>query len=201
FADRVPLRSSSLVHREGAIFRPLDNTKTPHRPVFLIGFMCSGKSRIGRELSKLMGRKHLDLDRMIEKRTGPLLPFFRDHGEAEFRSIESEILAEVLSMEEVIVSTGGGTPCTGENLARMKINGTVIWLDVPFAALLPRIVRAGGDRPLLFGLKGKALEDRVKTLLEEREPIYAQAQLIVQASDRPDRVAANIKKVLDLQDR
>ena len=163
--------------------------------------MCSGKSRIGKELSKLMGRQHLDLDRLIEKRTGPLVPFFRDHGEAEFRSIESEVLAEVLLMEEVIVSTGGGTPCTGNNLDRMKKHGTVIWLDVAFSALLPRIVRAGGDRPMLFGLKGKELEDRVKTLLDEREPIYAQAQLIVQASDRPDRVAANIKKVLDLQDR
>ncbi len=163
--------------------------------------MCSGKTRVGRELAALMQRRHIDLDRVIEKETGPLVPFFKEKGEEAFRKMETQILQQLLTEKDVIISTGGGTPCIGDNLQKMKDAGTVIWLDVPMPALMPRIIRAGGDRPLLFGYKGEALQERVNELLAEREPYYADAQLIVQAGDAPETVAARIKTVLDLQAR
>ena len=190
-----------FVHCEGAIFRPLNKNEVQYAPIFLIGFMCSGKTRIGRELAVSMRRKHVDIDRAIEGKVGPLLPFFEQKGEAEFRRIEAATLAQLVTEKDLIVSCGGGTPITGDNLQLMLRAGTVIWLDVPFDVLMPRIERAGGDRPLLSGLKGDALRERVKQLLTDREPTYAKAHMIVQAADEPATIAMRIRRMLDLQAR
>lgn len=163
--------------------------------------MCSGKTRIGRELARVLKRRHIDLDRAIEADVGPLVPFFQQHGEAAFREREKEKLAELLSAMDVIISTGGGTPAVGDNLEKMMAAGTVIWLDVPMPTLLPRIERTGRDRPLLLGLSGKELQHRVESLMEERIPFYSRAHLIVQAAAPPDVLAARIKQILDLQER
>ena len=116
----------------------------------LIGFMCAGKSTVGRALAPMLGVPFIDLDREVEKRVGPLLPFIQREGEQAFRAMEREVLDEVLRGPVRVIATGGGMPCEGDNLLRMKASGTVIWLDVPMPDLMPRIVRAGGDRPLLF---------------------------------------------------
>lgn len=162
----------------------------------LIGFMCAGKSTVGRALAPLLGVPFIDLDREVEKRVGPLLPFIQREGEQAFRAMEREVLDEVLRGPVRVIATGGGTPCEGDNLLRMKASGTVIWLDVPMPDLMPRIVRAGGDRPLLFGLKGEALHARVSELLDARTPVYAQADIIVQAGVPATEVAERIAKVL-----
>jgi shikimate kinase len=177
------------------------STPQAHPPLFLIGFMCSGKTRVGRELAHVLGRRHLDLDRVIEARTGPLVPFFQQHGEEAFRILEAEVLQDLLKEQDAVISTGGGTPCMGNNLEVMKSAGTVVWLDVPFDELMRRIERAGGDRPLLFGLHGEALRARVEELMADREEAYRQAHLIVQAGAAPDHVALQLKRVLDLQAR
>jgi shikimate kinase len=172
-----------------------------HAPVFLTGFMCSGKSRVGHELAKLLGRRHADTDRIIEQQVGPLVPFFAGHGEAAFRELEERTLEQLITEKDVVVSTGGGMPAAGDNMRRMLGAGTVIWLDVPLEELMPRIERAGLDRPLLMGLKGEELMRRVETLLREREPHYAASHIIVQAVEAPVVVAARIRDVLALQDR
>ena len=163
--------------------------------------MCSGKTRVGRELASLLKLDHVDIDRLIEAKVGPLLPFFNEKGEEEFRRIESATLTDLLKKKDVIVSTGGGTPLSSGAMDRMLNGGTVIWLDVPMDALMPRIERAGGDRPLLFGLKGNALHKKVNDLLAQRTPIYARAHFKIDAADRPDLVAIRIKQLLDLQAR
>ncbi len=164
--------------------------------IFLIGFMCSGKTTVGRVLAPLLGRPFLDLDREVEKRVGPLLPFIQREGEEAFRRIEAEVLGELLDCPPAVIATGGGTPCEGDNMARLKAAGTVVWLDVPMERLMPRIERAGGDRPLLFGLKGDALRARVEELLDARTPIYAEADIIVQAGATPAEVAERIRAVV-----
>lgn len=166
--------------------------------VVLIGFMCSGKSTVGKYVAPLLGMPFVDLDRVVEKRVGPLVPFFATHGEAGFRRAEEEALMEVLQGPPVVLATGGGTPCEGDNLQRMKDAGKVVWLDVPMPALMQRIERSGGDRPLLFGLKGEALKKRVEELFAAREAIYASADIIVQAAAPPATVAAHIALALDL---
>lgn len=164
--------------------------------IILIGFMCSGKSTVGRVLAPLLGLPFADLDRVIEKRVGPLVPFFQEHGEEAFRVLEAEVLRELLAGEPCVIATGGGTPCDGDNLQVMKDGGRVVWLDLPMEALMPRIVRSGGDRPLLLGLKGDALRSRVDELMEPRLPVYGEAELIVQAAAPPATVAERIAKAL-----
>jgi shikimate kinase len=85
-------------------------------PIFLIGFMCSGKSRVGRELAQQLGVRHVDIDRVVEQRVGPLVPYFQQHGEAAFREREREVLLELLGERDLVVSTGGGTPMEGDNV-------------------------------------------------------------------------------------
>ncbi len=170
-------------------------------PVFLIGFMCSGKTRVGRELAAELGRPHADTDRLVEARVGPLVPYFSQHGEAAFRDREREVLLELLDSGDTVVSVGGGTPQAFDNMARMRAAGTVVFLDVPMGALMPRIERAGLDRPLLLGLKGEELRGRVEQLLAERMPVYAQADVVVQADAEPLEVARRIVAALGLQAR
>jgi shikimate kinase len=170
-------------------------------PVFLIGFMCSGKTRVGRELAALLGWPHADTDRLVEARVGPLVPYFRDHGEAAFREREREVLHTMLGSGDTVVSVGGGTPQAFDNLAVMRAAGTVVFLDVPLEALMPRIERAGLDRPLLLGLKGEALREHVEVLLAERMPVYAQADVTVRADAEPAEVARRIAAMLGLQAR
>lgn len=164
--------------------------------IFLIGFMCSGKSTVGRLLAPMVGRPFVDLDREVEKRVGPLLPYIRSHGEEAFREVETEVLDALLVGPDAVIATGGGTPCEGNNLSRMRLSGVVVWIDVPFAVLMPRIARAGGDRPLLFGLKGEELEKRVQALLERRAPIYGDAHIVVKGAAEPAAVARSILSVL-----
>ncbi|MBL0126646.1 MAG: shikimate kinase [Flavobacteriales bacterium] len=164
--------------------------------LFLIGFMCSGKTTVGRELAKLMEMPFVDLDRVAEERVGPLLPFIQREGEAAFRKVEAAVLEELMNGPDAVIATGGGTPCEGDHMARMKSAGKVIWLDVPLEALMPRIERSGGDRPLLFGLKGEALTARVNELLDQRTSTYAEADVIVQANAAPDVVAQRIADVV-----
>jgi shikimate kinase len=165
-------------------------------PIFLIGFMCSGKSRVGLELAGLLGLRHVDIDRVVERRVGPLVPYFQRQGEAAFREREREVLLELLDEHDVVVSTGGGTPLEGDNLALMRAAGPVVFLDVPMEPLMTRITRSGGDRPLLLGLKGDALRQRVEALLTERIPVYVQADVAVRGDDTPEEVARRIREAL-----
>lgn len=167
--------------------------------IFLVGFMCSGKSRVGRELAALMGLRHVDTDRLIEQRIGPITPWFQQHGEAAFREQEQRMLAEVLAMDDVVVSTGGGMPMTADNMERMVQAGTVVFLDVPFDVLQDRIRTKGGDRPVLFGLHGDALQERVGTLLAERLPFYRKAGMRLRADALPDELARRIRDAVNAQ--
>jgi len=164
----------------------------------LIGFMCSGKSTVGKVLGPMLGLPFVDMDRAVERRVGPLVPFFAKHGEEAFREAENEALLELLQGPSTLIATGGGTPCEGDNLQRMKDAGKVVWLDVPMPVLMQRIERAGGDRPLLFGLKGEALAARVQELYAPREVVYADADIIVQAAAPPAVVAERIALALNL---
>lgn len=163
--------------------------------------MCSGKSRVGRELAPLLGLRLLDIDRVIEQRIGPLTPWVMREGEAAFREVERAVLHELLEEEDVVIACGGGTPTAFDNLDRMQAAGTVAYLDVPLDVLVERAARAGGDRPLLFGLKGEALRERIATLLAERMPIYARAHLRIPAADAPRAVAERIQAAVAGQER
>ncbi|MCB0774499.1 MAG: shikimate kinase [Flavobacteriales bacterium] len=169
--------------------------------IFIIGFMCSGKSVVGRELAQLTGRRFVDLDRVIEQRIGPILPWMQQHGEAKFREVESAVLGELLTGGDVLVACGGGTPMAADNMDRMLAAGRVVYLDVPHEVLLARAIRSGGDRPLLFGLHGQALSDRIGELMRVREPVYRRAPVHVPGGGTTAETAQLMAEMLGLQER
>lgn len=173
----------------------------PRTTVALVGFMCSGKSTVGRALAAALDLPFKDLDRVIEAEVGPLLPFFEQHGEAAFRRLERQHLEQLLEGPPIVLATGGGTPCEGDAMDLLVQRSIVVWLDVSLPALMPRIIRAGGDRPLLFGLRGEALERRVQALLGERIPVYARATHSVQADDPVPVVVTRITALIGDQER
>lgn len=169
--------------------------------IILIGFMCSGKTAVGRALAEALSIPHVDLDRKIEERVGPLQPWFIAYGEEAFRRAEREVLLESLELPSAVISAGGGTPCWGDNLDRMHAAGSVVYLHVPEDILVPRIERKGMDRPLLMGLKGADLHRRIKELLEAREQWYERAHAKVASVAEPSAVAEAILRTLGLKDQ
>ncbi len=151
----------------------------------LIGFMGSGKSTVGRLLARRLGLCFVETDDMIMAQEGRSIPeIFRERGETHFREKEREVLDLLALKAGHVIATGGGLPCTAENLARLKALGTVIWLRGNFASLYERATRAK-TRPLLMGRS----REEVEALYRQREPFYAQAHVIVETDGLgPDEV-------------
>lgn len=155
-----------------------------NRPIFLIGYMASGKTTLGRVLARALGRRFIDLDFYIEQRYHLKVPeIFRLRGEEEFRRMESAMLRETGEMEDVVIACGGGTPCAGDNMDWMSARGTTIFLDASVPVIARRVAQAPGKRPLLDGLTASELESRVSTHLASRLPFYTRAAVTL-PSDR-----------------
>src|SRR4051812_17978196 len=100
-------------------------------PIFLIGFMASGKTTVGRLLAERLGWAFVDLDEVIEVAAGKTVAeIFAAEGEAGFRRRETEALREVVQRRKTVVATGSGAPCREENISAMLAGGRVYWLDV-----------------------------------------------------------------------
>ena len=107
--------------------------------IFLVGYMGAGKTTLGRALANELGIPFIDLDNYIEKRyCKTISQIFAEKGEEEFRNIERRMLHEVGEFEDVIISTGGGTPCFFDNIEYMNGQGTTVFLDVPVERLFIR---------------------------------------------------------------
>lgn len=139
--------------------------------VILVGFMGSGKSSIGRELSQKLGYPLIDTDALIVERAGkPIRKIFEEDGEPAFRDLESEILSALASNrpERRIIATGGGIVTRPENRGTLRSLGYVVWLVVSPAEILRRTSRSG-ERPLL---NNDDPEETIGTLLAERQALY-----------------------------
>lgn len=116
--------------------------------IYLVGFMASGKSTVARHLAQRLRWRHEDIDDLVEARERQrITDIFAKRGEPYFRSVERDTLKLLLPIREMVVATGGGTFSDPDNRAAMLLDGTVIWLDVPLAELIPRIP-LDGRRPL-----------------------------------------------------
>ncbi|MFB2118583.1 shikimate kinase [Parapedobacter sp. 2B3] len=151
------------------------------KPIFLIGFMGSGKTTWGRKLALKTGRVFIDLDEEIANEAGmPIPAYFSQHGETAFRTLESRMLKNLSLDQPAIVATGGGTPCYFDNIDWMNKTGKTIYLCLPAKALWSRLMQTDiASRPALGGLTGKALLDDITAKLAERTPHYQQATHIV----------------------
>ena len=164
------------------------------RSIYLIGMMGSGKTSTGRPLAKRLGYGFVDADAVIEQVAGCTIPeIFERDGEAGFRSIESQVLNAISQRHSLVVATGGGVVSKPENWGQLH-SGIVVWLDVNRAQLIERLRDDSTQRPLLQQPNPEAALD---TLLQERRPLYGEADLTVVIKDEsPDAVADGILQLL-----
>jgi shikimate kinase len=151
-------------------------------PIFLIGFMASGKTTVGRLLAERLDWNFVDLDKVIEDRAGTTVAdIFAGEGEAGFRERETEALEQVAKRLKTVVATGGGAPCREENLETMLAVGRVFWLDVTPAEAVARAGKVSG-RPLLDGAADPV--GAARRLLKTRKPFYARAHARIETDGR-----------------
>jgi shikimate kinase len=155
--------------------------------LYLVGMMGAGKSAVGRPLADALGYRFVDADTVLEGAAGrTIAEIFASDGEAEFRELETAVLAQISGWHSLVVATGGGVVTRPENWGHMR-QGVVVWLDAPADQLLARLSSDPTPRPLL---QADDPGSRLQLLLAERQPLYAQADLhIRQQQEQPPQVA------------
>jgi shikimate kinase/3-dehydroquinate synthase len=158
--------------------------------IFLVGMMGAGKTTVGRLLAHFLGKTFYDSDREIQKRTGVGIPvIFEIEGEEGFRKRETDMLAELAKMENIVLATGGGAVLSMENRRLLKQRGIVIYLRAAVEDLWRR-TRQDQNRPLL-----RAPDPRKKLteLYGQRDPLYRDtAHIIVESGKRSARHLAQL---------
>ncbi|WEK04638.1 MAG: shikimate kinase [Candidatus Devosia phytovorans] len=157
------------------------------RPIVLVGMMGAGKTTVGRRLASRLNRHFLDSDEEIEKAAQMTIPeIFEQRGEPEFRAGETRVIARVLKEHNVVLATGGGAFVNLETRALVKHEAISVWLKAEVDILFERVSRRS-NRPLLKTADPRATLEK---LIEERYPIYAEADVIVLSRDVPQEVVA-----------
>lgn len=147
--------------------------------IFLIGYMGSGKSTLGRALAEALGYDFLDMDDMVCRSTGmTVAECFDTHGEEVFRLAEHEVLKVLTGKRNTVVATGGGTPCFFDNMERMNGAGVTVYLKLSPEVLSTRLEGTADLRPLLKHAAGGELKEFIRKHLEEREEYYLKASLV-----------------------
>jgi len=148
--------------------------------ISLVGLMGVGKTTIGRRLAKRLDMPIFDSDDEIEKASGRTVKgYFNDHGEAAFRAGERAVITRLLADAPIILSTGGGAFIPEQTRKLLMKNSLTIWLEADFDTVMERVSRKKYKRPLLDVPDPVAA---MRTLMEDRYPIYAQAHITVPAS-------------------
>lgn len=176
--------------------KPTSNNKAPYasRTIALVGLMGAGKSTVGRRLATSLGREFFDSDTEIEKAAGlSISDIFALHGEEDFRRGEQRVLERLLSDPPHVLATGGGAYLNPETRAMLREKAVTVWLNADLETLWRRVSKRD-TRPLLRGPDAKNV---LTNLLEEREPIYSQADLVVRSIDGPHHLTVSaIEKAL-----
>lgn len=172
-----PPRAAETLRRLGA------------RPLVLVGMPGSGKSSIGRRLAPRLGLPFVDADAEIEQAAGGMTvaEIFARHGEAEFRALEARVIARLLDEGPAVIATGGGALLNPGTRRLIRDKAVSVWLKADIPVLLRR-VRRKSDRPLL---QNDDPEATLRTLLAEREPLYAEAPIVVLSRESPHEVVVD----------
>jgi shikimate kinase len=150
------------------------------RPIFLVGYMGSGKSTVGKMISARLGFQLIDLDAFIETRFHKTIAqLFDEKGENEFRNLEHALLREVCGFEDTVIATGGGAACFHGNMSLMNESGLTVYLRVPVDILAERLKYGRSQRPLISQKSDEELHAFIEDMLQMRDPFYAQAQMTV----------------------
>ena len=160
------------------------------RNIVLTGFMGTGKSEVGKELSRILSRRLIDIDHEIEQAEAmSIKDIFLNKGESYFREIEAEIIRKHAEEKKLIIATGGGTILRKENLTALRKNGTIFCLSARPETILDRTNRNDG-RPLL---QGNERMEKIRNLLSSRGPLYDQAGIMIDTENKtPLQIAEEI---------
>jgi shikimate kinase len=144
--------------------------------IFLVGFMGSGKSTLGKKLAEALDMDFIDSDNWIEKKANKkIADIFADEGESQFRKLETEFIEFARSITNTVVATGAGLPCENDKMDQLKNAGVVIWLDVDEDILVQRLSGDPTSRPKLLSFP--TIKEAVHSLLGIRRKFYEQANL------------------------
>ena len=165
------------------------------KTLVLVGMMGAGKTSVGRRLASTLGVPFRDADVEIEAAAGCTInEIFERYGEPAFRSGERKVIARLLSDPPHVLAAGGGAFIDEETRQRIKEHAVSIWLRAPLELLIQRVLRKD-TRPLLRNNDSRGTLER---LLREREPIYAEADIVVESDEGPhDVVVKRIVAALD----
>jgi len=153
--------------------------------IFLLGFMGSGKSTLGKKLAKQLSLPFYDLDDEIEaqeKKT--IAQIFEEKGEDRFRKIETQLLKKLTQQStSFVLALGGGTPCFYDNMKIINQSGTSIYIKYNAGILCSRLINAKAQRPLIAGKTKEELLSFIEETLIVREEYYNQSQFIVEGNN------------------
>jgi shikimate kinase len=169
-------------------------------PIFLTGFMATGKSKVGLILAGQMGRMFVDTDEMVVVSAGKSIPsIFEEDGEGAFRQWEHEAILGASRMENVMVSLGGGAIAHARNWDVIRSTGVCLCFTASVETIFERVSRKRHERPLLAGLDDTGLENKIRTMLAEREAFYRQADVFVDSSEgrTPEETAELARAALE----
>lgn len=163
--------------------------------IVLIGMMGSGKSAVGKRLARRLDMPHYDTDKLVKWISGwSISVAFEKYGEEVFRKVETKALQRVRTNEPCILSTGGGIVTVPENWPLLNALGCTVYLNVPIGVLEKRVEARRSERPLLADDDWK---EKMKELLEKRDPLYRQADFCVDVGDSDlDEVVEKVLKVV-----
>ena len=155
-------------------------TRLGVRSIVLVGLMGCGKSSVGRRLAQRLYLAFVDADTEIERAAGKTIPeIFADYGEAHFRDREHLVIRRLLQGGPQVLATGGGAFMRADTREAIRTAGISVWLRAELGVLMRRVLRRD-DRPLL---KTADPEQRMRDLMDERYPIYAEADITVESRD------------------
>ncbi|SDS04036.1 shikimate kinase [Polaribacter sp. KT25b] len=161
--------------------------------IILLGYMASGKSSIGKMLSKNLSLSFIDLDDyIIDQEKMSISEIFKEKGEIYFRLIENRYLKQILSKkEDFILSLGGGTPCYANNMEEINKNDTMsIYLQGNVPTMVKRLIKKKSKRPLIASLDDDQIPEFVAKHLFERRFFYEQAKKIIKIDDKSKKKVA-----------
>ena len=148
--------------------------------IYLIGYMGSGKTSALKHLANKMSWQGIDLDKLFEEKYKiSVQDFFHKYDEAAFRKLESHLLKDTANLENVIIATGGGTPCFFDNMEWMNENGTTVFLKVAPMTAVHRLMQSKKKRPLIEGKTEQEVIEFVNKHYGDRMKFYEQAHITV----------------------
>jgi shikimate kinase len=164
--------------------------------ILLVGFMGAGKTTIGKLLAKSLSFSFIDTDEEIEKAEGiSIAQIFEKKGEEYFRELESDFITK-FSLSNCIIATGGGMPCHKDNMLKLKVLGTVLFINTPYDSIIDRLKRNQDSRPLLK-LRLRNEKDELFSLFLKRQQIYKSSDKEVLGANNPSAILEEILKIVN----